>query len=421
MWNFPGFITIGIPTVFRQHAGNNYLKGTIASLLENCNQQDRQRIIIFVFLADLDIDKRLTMKSYIRREYSEHLASGLIVIFEVRREAYPPLQGLKQNFKDEPRRVTWRSKQVCDFAFMFYVARNLSQYYVQIEDDVVAAKDYVPKMDTFIKSIKKPWVTLLVSELGFIGKVYNSKTLEPLARFLIMFYSEMPVDFLYIQFAKLLTYPDMPLLKPTLFQHMGEYSSLILSKKQKINNLKDKYFGPKKQSADNQLGEFPKPQKEGNNPPAALHTSLAPYQQHSPENAYQGAAGTFFWGKTPQKNDHYTVVFNQPQKVEKVAVETGHFFQRNDFLRKGVLEVSSSLKKVVVDPKKPECEQYQELGQFNDGRVEVDHISKNVTSPLVCLRIRVTEPQEEWLIIHQIAVWTEDALKPTENYPAKKT
>ena len=54
---------------------------------------------------------------------------------------------------------------------MFYAARNLSEYYVQIEDDVVCAKDFIQKMKNFISKQKKPWSTLNFSELGFIGKV----------------------------------------------------------------------------------------------------------------------------------------------------------------------------------------------------------------------------------------------------------
>ena len=59
------------------------------------------------------------------------------------RDFYPPLADLKHNFNDAPARVTWRAKQVIDFALMFTHARPLSECYVQIEDDVICAPDFV--------------------------------------------------------------------------------------------------------------------------------------------------------------------------------------------------------------------------------------------------------------------------------------
>ena len=93
-------------------------------------------------------------------------------IMQAHRDAYPPLQGLKRNYNDAEIRVKWRSKQVVDFAFMFYYGRNLSDYYIQIEDDVICAPNFVRHIKDFIQAQKKNWVNLEFSSLGFIGKSF---------------------------------------------------------------------------------------------------------------------------------------------------------------------------------------------------------------------------------------------------------
>ncbi len=93
-----------------------------------------------------------------------------MLILQVSQSAYPPLTGLKRNYNDAETRVRWRSKQVADFAFMFYYGRTLSEYYVQIEDDVICAPRFVSIIKEFINQQKEPWVILEFSSLGFIGE-----------------------------------------------------------------------------------------------------------------------------------------------------------------------------------------------------------------------------------------------------------
>jgi len=122
---------------------------------------------------------------------------------EVSREFYPPLENLKRNFNDEPARVSWRAKQVIDFALMFSYSRNISDYYVQIEDDVLCAKNYVSAIRDYVSlrarrsiadsdgpadtSPAKNWAMLEFSELGFIGKLFRSNDLDKLSRYMVTF------------------------------------------------------------------------------------------------------------------------------------------------------------------------------------------------------------------------------------------
>ena len=108
---------------------------------------------------------------------------------------------------------------------MFYYARNISQYYLQLEDDVISEKSFVTSIRNYIKLRGSNWVTLQFSKLGFIGVLYKSEHLEKLARFLLLFYDEQPVDWLYKYFASILAFPKIYMRKPSLFKHMGEHSS----------------------------------------------------------------------------------------------------------------------------------------------------------------------------------------------------
>ncbi len=395
-----GFMTIGIPTVWRDTANTTYLLGTIASIIEHTTAVEKKSITMLILLADFAQHRRDVLFSNINKTYQEYIDSGFIQIMSVKQSAYPPLTHLKQNYKDAPKRVSWRSKQVVDFAFMFYYARNLSTYYLQIEDDVITAPNFYASIKDFIIKQSKPWVTLQFSELGFIGKLFKSSDLDQFAKFLMLFYQEQPVDFLFILFAKLLTFPTMPLRKPTLFQHMGYYSTLRLSKSQKLNKLKDKYFAAGMTVAV----PFPKHsiQEYRPNPPALLYSNITHYKHYLPYNAYSNNKDEYFWGKTPKANDTFLVVFRTALPLNKVSIETGHQLQMNDYLRHGQVDVSPGLD--LTSNGGTKCHNYQYLGVFVDGHFEDNNLQSKVSFPIKCLRILVTKSQEEWLIIHKILV-----------------
>jgi len=140
-------------------------------------------------------------------------------------------------------RFAWRSKQNLDFAFLMLQARNRGKLYLQLEDDVLAKEGFISTiynfaMDRIVR--KKPWIVIEFSELGFIGKLFNSENLIMFAQYLVMFYRDKPVDWLLESFleTKVCT-PEQERQKcestksklrvahkPSLFQHIGTQSSL---------------------------------------------------------------------------------------------------------------------------------------------------------------------------------------------------
>ena len=105
--------------------------------------------------------------------------------------------------------------------------QHFSPYYLQLEDDVIAIRNYDVHIRNFvIKMEGRYWLTLDFTNLGFIGKFFRSDTLAKQARFFRVFYAAMPVDLLLNVYRSLLGndisrntyYKD-------IFEHIGHKSS----------------------------------------------------------------------------------------------------------------------------------------------------------------------------------------------------
>lgn len=240
---FAAFLTIGIPSVQRKsNYGMDYLMTTVASLLQHTTPEDRKNLVILIFLADLDHKYNLQVLTRLNETYLQQIQEGLIQIMMVPPHAYPELQNLKRNFNDVPLRVTWRSKQNIDFALMFLQGANISDYYMQIEDDVTAADGFYRTITDFIHKMEAnhtQWAVLSFSSLGFIGKLMRSRDLEKFASFLLAFYDEQPVDWLLNHFEHAMGQKKSIFHRPSVFQHNGDVSSLAIKPKRHVI---DKFF-----------------------------------------------------------------------------------------------------------------------------------------------------------------------------------
>lgn len=80
---------------------------------------------------------------------------------------------LRPTLGDPPERVKWRTKQNLDFAFLMMYAQPRGTFYVQLEDDILAKKNFISTMKNYALqkiSEKAPWFVLEFCQLGFIGK-----------------------------------------------------------------------------------------------------------------------------------------------------------------------------------------------------------------------------------------------------------
>ncbi|WP_367873824.1 family 20 glycosylhydrolase [Luteolibacter sp. Populi] len=121
---------------------------------------------------------------------------------------------------------------------------------------------------------------------------------------------------------------------------------------------------------------------------STVQTSLGIYQEHWPEFAYDGKPETFFWADRALKaGDHLTLTFRVAVSGKAKVVTGGAASRNGDKLASGVLEASADGSK------------WSEIAGFNDGTAE-----GSVPAGTTSLRIRVTKPQENWLIVHEIVV-----------------
>lgn len=213
---------------------------TLSSLSEHTTVAEKTEISVVVLLADFDAEYNNDSVAAILKQHRDDVASGFISIVQVSSSYYPQLTKLKRNFGDAPDRVQWRAKQVADFSLLFTYAVNISDYYIQLEDDVHSALGFIRSIRHYIAEqnrLHPDWAVLEFSELGFIGKLFRSSDLQRLAEFMMMFYVEQPVDWLFRYFKLAINQQQTYLLKPTVFQHFGVRSSFDASKD---NTLKDR-------------------------------------------------------------------------------------------------------------------------------------------------------------------------------------
>ena len=321
------------------------------------------------------------------------MISCLLCFFQIVEAApsfYPPLRGLKANFEDGPARVRWRAKQVADYCFLFLYSKNLSTYYIQLEDDVRAAPGYFASMKEFITYQRGHWALLEFSELGFIGKLFHSENLQKLAQYMMTFYDEQPVDWLLRYFRLSMAQNKQIMRKPTLFQHEGLMSSFDTSHQ---NQLRDRYFD---------TGEKP---WHGQDPPGSIFTTLIAHESYTADLAYGSGSG-YFWARSPKQGDTFTIVFDQTVRLKRVAVATGHEVHPRDILKHGIVEASPKLLRATETTAM--CADWRRVGQLESGILNATDLDQLLGGKLTkCLKITVTNNQTEWIVIHQIAVFLE--------------
>ncbi|XP_009584343.1 PREDICTED: alpha-1,3-mannosyl-glycoprotein 4-beta-N-acetylglucosaminyltransferase B-like [Fulmarus glacialis] len=184
--------------------------------------------------------------------------------------------------------------------------------------------------------------------------------------------------------------------KPSLFQHVGIYSSLA----GKIQNLKDKDFGK------NVL------HRAHNNPPAKVDTSLRTYQQYTLEKFYTGK--DCFWASAPVAGDYIRFTFLNPLKVEKYLFRSGNMEHPGDKLFNTTVEVlpaDEMLRKELVDNGSkfnyPATKDgYLKIGAFENGIAE-GSINQSI-GKIQAIRLSVNSDSPVWAILSEVLIKTSE-------------
>ena len=347
-----------------------------------------------IFLADFDGAAKSTTLMELSNRFRKYISQGFIRVIFAPNEFYPELSNIKTKFSDNQQRIFWRSKQNVDFAFLMCYCHNLAQYYLHLEDDVLPAPSFYPKLRDFISSVKTPWPILDACFMGHLAKIYHANELENLATFFYLMYDEMPVDWL-IAFWRKIKYDgpyhqDFIFPPASLFQHIGSHSSFVENKGRDTSESREKYF-------DQYDLKY-----KGLNPSANVSSQITSSYGH-PRDAYNRGYG-YFRTKQVKEGDFIIVQFTPAVSIRKVFVDTGSYIAPDDRLQSAVLQASfnnKNEKQANADGIKT-CTVFETIGHFLRGKVEV---TLNENKKTMCLRVLVTEKQTNWVFLREIDVW----------------
>uniref|UniRef100_A0A8C8B5U4 MGAT4 family member D n=1 Tax=Otus sunia TaxID=257818 RepID=A0A8C8B5U4_9STRI len=388
-------LVIGIPTVKREK--QHYLINTLHSLLYEFSEEQKNDCVIIIFVAEVSF-----IAESVKTSFPREIQSGVLEVISPPASYYPDLSNLKQTFGDSEDRVRWRTKQNLDYSFLMLYAKPKGTFYLQLEDDIIAKPDYIQRIKTFAAKQSQDWMILEFSQLGFIGKLFKSEDLPLIVDFFLMFYKDKPIDWLidHLLWVKVCN-PEKDAVhcekekaklriraKPSLFQHVGTYSSLA----GKIQNLKDKDFGK------NVL------HKAHNNPPAKVDTSLRIYQKYTLENVYKGK--DYFWASAPVAGDYISFTFLNPLKVEKYLFRSGNVEHPGDKLFNTTVEVLPADVKLVENGSKfnyPATKDgYLKIGAFENGIAE-GSINQSI-GKIQAIRLSVNSDSPVWAILSEVSM-----------------
>ncbi|KAK6304056.1 hypothetical protein J4Q44_G00265100 [Coregonus suidteri] len=383
------YLTIGLCSVSRPKG--TYLISTLSSIFSRSSPAELSSMVVVVLLADFDAQWRETTLGEITATFPSQLEAEQLLVVHAPKQYYPPLTGLKRNYNDNADRVTFRSKQNVDYSFLLQFCAGRSLLYLQLEDDVSCSQNFLSAIRGRVQQQEVvggvPWATLEFSALGYIGKLYHSEHLPLLSRFLFLFYQEMPCDFLFSHFRVLLTQGEAIRFTPSLFQHMGSYSSFLGT----FNKLKDEDFEEDLYT----------------NPPADVYSDIPAYEDHVAAMAWSPGTGTFFWGRSPFSGNHLTVAFKQPAVVTGIIVVTGSAEGRD--------QLASATVELGLHPVTEKtglgitCQEFYSVGDLQGGKMNMTDIHKKRSGHASsCLKIRVTANQNDWVIIRKIRITTEE-------------
>lgn len=395
-------IVLGVPTVRRQV--QSYLLATLDNLVTSMTPEESNDTLIVVFVAETDLEYVKQVAAQIRDQFDSEVQAGLIELISPPTSYYPDLNNLRVTLGDSMERVRWRTKQNLDFAFLMMYSQPRGTFYVQLEDDILAKKNFISTMKNFAlekSGQREPWFVLEFCQLGFIGKMFKCVELPWLVQFFLMFYNDKPVDWLldHVIFTKVCS-PEKDhkhckkakselwiQYKPSLFQHIGTHSSL----RGKVQKLKDKQFG--KVSLF-----FPHW-----NPPAVVDSDIKPYKQYTLQKAYMGES--FFWGLLPQPGDTLTFQFHNPIYIKRFLFRSGNAEHPSDRLYNTSVEVKP-LKARRLDPGlgfNVTHDGFVVVGQF-DGMGVCEGNVDYTLGPITIIRLYIHSESDNWAILSEILV-----------------
>ncbi|KJE93289.1 hypothetical protein CAOG_04096 [Capsaspora owczarzaki ATCC 30864] len=386
-------LVVGIPTLARPE-NKSYLSETLRSLIARSSQEELDAMLIVIFLADMDKNKAMAIYTqFIHPEFEPYVRDGLIDVITAKKSAYPvyPTPLPRRTFNDPEDRVKWRSKQCFDFALLMEYSKGRGDYYLQLEDDVLAADNFASSILAVVDEssyMNPPWSMLEFSRLGFIGKLFRDTELLEMAAMFRFYHYDQPVDYLMTYFIQIKTQGSRLLTKYALFQHIGTQSTLP----GKIQRLTDPSFRQDGETGgidDSVNDALPMDRRNWpRNPPAVIKTNIDHYSNFDPRPWYNNRR--VFWAPV-HKGSYFIVQFNMPLKISQVLIHTSHPTKPADLVEHGALAIATDA--AVSD--------FREVLSASGPKFEwTSQDSRLITG----LKFTVTADQGSWAVFSRITI-----------------
>lgn len=411
-----GFLTIGIPSVKRDN-GLNYILNTLESILNHTSEMQRQEIVVILFLADFDSHYNAEILKAVSKKYRNLIESGFLQIVETDTDLYPSAieeeTQIQEHISNLP--VKLNPKQNLDFAILFLYAfqKNMSKYYLQLEDDVCTSPNFVEDIKNFtqirerkgLAFVPGPWTLKQFSPADFMGSLLRTENLDKFGKHLILFYDKSPLHSLFSSYSFSVVQFGKIVRRPSLFKHIGKHHSY----REVTWWLDRRQDSAVKAIIQDSFLPFQVNLEEVNKPVVSITTNMRPYKGTTVKALY--SLSSIFWASGVRDMQHITVVFNETQFLKRIYIATGTETRPHDILHRGIVEVSpSSPKKVTqgTDKMGPEqlCGVFERIAYFYEGTVDVGTLATAITYKVKCVRVLVTKSQTDWLVMRYFLIFT---------------
>ena len=186
-------LVFALPTL-SSRVENTVLK-TLESLFKNMDSVDRKACSVFLLEANINPSVRV---KELKNRFAKEIKDGLLIIERTTETDYPVLPGHKGN-KYSHRMM----KQNIDFSILLQRIKNMGEYIVLLEDDVLTTPKFAKYILNDISYFSYyDWVLIKACSLGAIGNIYKKRDLPVLIQYLKDNYKFRPVDVLQTEFVE---------------------------------------------------------------------------------------------------------------------------------------------------------------------------------------------------------------------------
>ena len=388
---------IGLPTIIRQR--DDYFQHTLERIflsLRNTNISF-QLIVQIGEKNDSQIAKCISTASKLAQKYG--FSSEIEIVLP-----NPTLYNVLEHGLTELDK--WRRKLFLDVIHLLLYVSTKSGFYLHLEDDLDPIDNFLYHIEIFRKEIRVVnWIMLEYSTLGFMGKMFHMQHVPKLLNLIFQEMNENTtgeelIDKFITSFCtrKQTCAHEMNKLRllhrPSLFQHIGHYSSWPEAN---WTNCSDVNFP---------LGHEPWPWSDIPiyvNPPARISTTLKLYHPDAISKLYEMT--DVLLAKPAKSGDVIYFNFTPSVTIEEFFIRTKHFLYPNKGLSTGTLIEVLPLKSQQIDQKQggilKSYSGFITVGEVNDRGIAEGSLGENF-GQLVSLRLLVTSNQSTDVLVKEL-------------------